>query len=161
MCHPAWSRALTEAWRRGELTLLRRVRDRIDREYAEPLDVEALARAARMPAAQLGRRFLLAYGEPPDAYQLTRRVERAMALLRRADLSVAEVRAAVGRPPADAFTARFTELAGVPPADYRRAAGRAVTDRAASCRPERARRGGGRASGRSQVAGAQAVLLEP
>ncbi len=79
-----------------DLARLRRVRDRIDREYAQPLDVEALARGAHMSAGHLSREFRLAYGESPYAYLMTRRIERAMALLRRGDLSVTEVCFAVG-----------------------------------------------------------------
>jgi AraC-like DNA-binding protein len=79
-----------------DLARLRRVRDRIDREYAQPLDVEALARGAHMSAGHFSRQFRLAYGESPYAYLMTRRVERAMALLRRGDLSVTEVCFAVG-----------------------------------------------------------------
>ena len=71
----------------SDLAWLRRVRDRIDREYAQPLDVEALARGAHMSAGHLSREFRLAYGESPYAYLMTRRIERAMALLRRGDLS--------------------------------------------------------------------------
>src|SRR5579862_5654782 len=79
-----------------DLAWLRRVRDRIDRDYTQPLDVEALARGAHMSAGHLSREFKLAYGEPPYAYLMTRRIERAMALLRRGDLSVTEVCFAVG-----------------------------------------------------------------
>ncbi|ABD11984.1 transcriptional regulator, AraC family [Frankia casuarinae] len=79
-----------------DLARLRRVRDRIDREYARPLDVEALARGAHMSAGHLSREFRLAYGESPYAYLMARRIERAMALLRRGDLSVTEVCFAVG-----------------------------------------------------------------
>ncbi len=79
-----------------DLALLRRVRDRIDREYARPLDVEALARDAHMSAGHFSRQFRLAYGESPYSYLMTRRIERAMALLRRGDLSVTEVCFAVG-----------------------------------------------------------------
>ena len=84
MCHPSWTHALAEAQRLSDLARLRRVRDRIDREYAQPLDVEALARGVHMSAGHLSRQFRLAYGEPPYAYLMTRRIERAMALLRRA-----------------------------------------------------------------------------
>ena len=91
MCHPSWMHALAAAQRRSDLTRLRRVRDRIDREYAQPLDIEALARGAHMSAGHLSRQFRLAYGESPYAYLMTRRIERAMALLRRGDLSVTEV----------------------------------------------------------------------
>ena len=79
-----------------DLARLRRVRDRIDREYAQPLDVEALAHGAHMSAGHLSREFRLAYGESPYGYLMTRRIERAMALLRRGDLSVTEVCFAVG-----------------------------------------------------------------
>ncbi|WP_412735294.1 helix-turn-helix transcriptional regulator [Krasilnikovia sp. MM14-A1259] len=102
-----------------DLKLLRRVRDRIDREYAQPLDVEALARGVNMSAGHLSRQFRLAYGESPYAYLMTRRIERAMALLRRGDLSVTEVCFAVGCASLGTFSTRFTELVGVPPSTYR------------------------------------------
>jgi AraC-like DNA-binding protein len=105
-----------------DLALLRRVRDRIDREYAQPLDVEALARGAYMSAGHLSRQFRLAYGEPPYSYLMTRRIERAMALLRRGDLSVTEVCFAVGCASLGTFSSRFTELVGMPPSTYRREA---------------------------------------
>jgi AraC-like DNA-binding protein len=105
-----------------DLARLRRVRDRIDREYAQPLDVQALARGAHMSAGHLSRQFRLAYGESPYAYLMTRRIERAMALLRRGDLSVTEVCFAVGCASLGTFSTRFTELAGVPPSVYRRQA---------------------------------------
>jgi len=104
----------------SDLARLRRVRDRIDREYAQPLDVEALARGANMSAGHLSREFRLAYGEPPYGYLMTRRIERAMALLRRGDLSVTEVCFAVGCSSLGTFSSRFTELVGVPPSTYRR-----------------------------------------
>jgi AraC-like DNA-binding protein len=110
------------AQRLGDLVRLRRVRDRIDREYAEPLDVEALARGAHMSAGHLSREFRRAYGESPYAYVMTRRVERAMALLRRGELSVTEVCFAVGCSSLGTFSTRFTELVGVPPSTYRREA---------------------------------------
>jgi AraC-like DNA-binding protein len=103
-----------------DLAVLRRVRDRIDREYAQPLDVEALARGANMSAGHLSRRFRLAYGESPYGYLMTRRIERAMALLRRGDLSVTEVCFEVGCSSLGTFSTRFTELVGVPPSAYRR-----------------------------------------
>ncbi|WP_017539879.1 MULTISPECIES: helix-turn-helix transcriptional regulator [Nocardiopsis] len=106
-----------------ELVLLRRVRDRIDREYAEPLDVEALARGVNMSAGHLSRRFRAAYGESPYSYLMTRRIERAMALLRRGDLSVTEVCFDVGCSSLGTFSTRFTELVGVSPSVYRRQAG--------------------------------------
>ena len=103
-----------------DLALLRRVRDRIDREYAQPLDVEALARGVNMSAGHLSRQFRIAYGESPYAYLMTRRIERAMALLRRGDLSVTEVCFAVGCSSLGTFSTRFTELVGVPPSTYQR-----------------------------------------
>ncbi|WP_257441518.1 helix-turn-helix transcriptional regulator [Nocardioides daeguensis] len=101
------------------LTLLRRVRDRIDREYARPLDVEALARDVHMSAGHLSREFKKAYGEPPYSYLMTRRIERAMALLRRGDLSVTDICFEVGFSSLGTFSTRFTELVGVPPSAYR------------------------------------------
>ena len=109
-----------------ELTRLRRVRDRIDREYAQPLDVEALARGVHMSAGHLSRQFKLAFGESPYSYLMTRRIERAMAMLRRGDLSVTEVCFAVGCASLGTFSTRFTELAGVPPSVYRREAAHAT-----------------------------------
>jgi len=103
-----------------DLARLRRVRDRIDREYAQPLNVEALARGVNMSAGHLSREFRLAYGESPYAYLMTRRIERAMALLRRGDLTVTEVCFAVGCSSLGTFSTRFTELVGVPPSVYRR-----------------------------------------
>jgi AraC-like DNA-binding protein len=111
-----------ETQRLRDLALLRRVRDRIDREYAQPLDVEALARDVHMSAGHFSREFRLAYGESPYSYVMTRRVERAMALLRRGDLSVTEVCFAVGCSSLGTFSTRFTELVGVPPSVYRRQA---------------------------------------
>ncbi len=102
-----------------DLARLRRVRDRIDREYAQPLDVEALARGVNMSAGHLSREFRRAYGESPYSYLMTRRIERAMALLRRGDLSVTEVCFAVGCSSLGTFSTRFTELVGVPPSTYR------------------------------------------
>lgn len=103
-----------------DLARLRRVRDRIDREYAQPLNVEALARDAGMSAGHLSRQFRLAYGESPYSYLMTRRIERAKALLRRGDLSVTEVCFEVGCASLGTFSTRFTELVGVPPSAYRR-----------------------------------------
>jgi AraC-like DNA-binding protein len=103
-----------------DLALLRQVRDRIDRDYAQPLDVEALARGAHMSAGHLSRQFRLAYGESPYSYLMTRRIERAMALLRRGDLSVTEVCFEVGCSSLGTFSTRFTELVGMPPSEYRR-----------------------------------------
>jgi AraC-like DNA-binding protein len=108
------------AQRLRTLALLRRVRDRIDREYARPLDVEALARDAHISAGHLSREFRRAYGESPYSYLMTRRIERAMALLRRGDLSVTDVCFAVGCSSLGTFSTRFTELVGVSPSTYRR-----------------------------------------
>jgi AraC-like DNA-binding protein len=116
----------------SDLARLRRVRDRIDREYAQPLDVEALARGVSMSAGHLSRQFRLAYGESPYSYLMTRRIERAMALLRRGDLSVTEVCFAVGCSSLGTFSTRFTELVGVPPSSYRRDATR-TTDGIPPC----------------------------
>jgi AraC-like DNA-binding protein len=109
--------------RLSDLARLRRVRDRIDREYAQPLDVEALARDAHMSAGHLSREFRTAYGESPYSYLMTRRIERAMALLRRGDMTVTDVCFAVGCSSLGTFSTRFTELVGVPPSVYRREAG--------------------------------------
>ncbi|MEV4516253.1 helix-turn-helix transcriptional regulator [Dactylosporangium sp. NPDC049525] len=107
-----------------DLARLRRVRDRIDRDHAQPLDVEELARGVHMSAGHLSREFRAAYGESPYSYLMTRRIERAMALLRRGDLSVTEVCFAVGCSSLGTFSTRFTELVGMPPSAYRaRAAG--------------------------------------
>jgi AraC-like DNA-binding protein len=110
-----------------DLALLRRVRDRIDRDYAQPLDVETLARSAYMPAGHFSRQFRRAYGESPYSYLMTRRIERAMALLRRGELSVTEVCFAVGCSSVGTFSIRFNELVGVPPSVYGRQAARAMT----------------------------------
>ncbi|MEU6813857.1 helix-turn-helix transcriptional regulator [Streptomyces sp. NPDC046860] len=115
-----------EAPRLRELRLLRRVRDRIDREYALPLDVEALARGVSMSAGHLSRQFRAAYGESPYSYLMTRRIERAMALLRRGDLSVTEVCFEVGCSSLGTFSTRFSELVGMPPSVYRTEAARAT-----------------------------------
>lgn len=110
----------SEAQHLRDLARLRRVRDRIDRDYELPLDVEALARGAGMSAGHLSRQFRAAYGESPYSYLMTRRIERAMALLRRGDQSVTEVCFAVGCSSLGTFSTRFTELVGVPPSVYRR-----------------------------------------
>jgi len=114
------------AQRLRDLARLRRVRDRIDREYAQPLNVEALARDAHMSAGHLSREFRAAYGESPYGYLMTRRIERAMALLRRGDLSVTEVCFAVGCSSLGTFSTRFTELVGMPPSAYREREARAT-----------------------------------
>jgi AraC-like DNA-binding protein len=138
-----------EAANLRELALLRRVRDRMDREYREPLNVEALAHGAGMSAGHLSRQFRLAYGESPYQYLMTRRIERAMALLRRGDLTVTEVCFEVGCSSLGTFSSRFTELVGVAPSVYRRdAAG--TTEGIPSCvakdvtRPVRNREARGR-----------------
>jgi transcriptional regulator GlxA family with amidase domain len=112
------------AQRLSDLARLRRVRDRMDREYAQPLDVAALARGVHMSAGHLSRQFRLAYGESPYSYLMTRRIERAMALLRRGDLSVTEVCFRVGCQSLGTFSTRFTELVGMPPSTYRSEAAR-------------------------------------
>lgn len=110
-----------------DLTRLRRVRDRIDREYAQPLSVEALAQDVNMSAGHLSRQFRRVYGESPYAYLMTRRIERAMALLLRGDLSVTEVCFEVGCSSLGTFSTRFSELVGMPPSSYRvHAAGEAA-----------------------------------
>jgi len=102
-----------------ELRRLRRARDRMDREYAEPLDVPALARTALMSTGHFIRRFREAYSETPYSYLMTRRIERAKALLRRGDLSVTDVCFAVGCTSLGSFSARFSELVGQTPSAYR------------------------------------------
>ncbi len=123
---PEVTSRLDETQHLRDLTRLRRVRDRMDREYAQPLDVEALARDAHMSAGHLSRQFRLAFGESPYSYLMTRRIERAMALLRRGDLNVTEVCFAVGCSSLGTFSTRFTELVGMPPSVYRREAARAT-----------------------------------
>lgn len=108
-----------------DLLRLRRVRDRMDREYRQPLDVEELARGVHLSAGHLSRLFKRAYGESPYSYLMTRRIERAMSLLRRGDLTVTEVCFAVGGSSLGTFSTRFTELVGMSPSEYRR---RAVRD---------------------------------
>jgi len=110
----------SEEQRLRDLRMLRSVRDRIDREYAEPLDVEALARGIGVSSGHLSREFREAYGESPYSYLMTRRIERAMTLLRRGDLSVTDVCLAVGYGSLGTFTTRFTELVGMSPGRYRR-----------------------------------------
>lgn len=102
------------------LRRMRQVRDRIDRDYAQPLNVAGLARGVFMSAGHLSRQFKLAYGESPYSYLMTRRVERAMALLRRGELSVTEVCHMVGFSSLGTFSTRFSELVGIPPSAYRR-----------------------------------------
>jgi AraC-like DNA-binding protein len=103
----------------ANLAHLRRARDRMDREYARPLDVAALARTALMSSAHFSRQFRAAYGETPYGYLMTRRIERAKALLRRGDISVTEVCMEVGCSSLGSFSARFTKLVGETPTAYR------------------------------------------
>jgi AraC-like DNA-binding protein len=110
----------TTEQRLEDLARLRRVRDRIDREYAKPLNVEALAAGVHMSSGHLSRQFREAYGESPYSYLMTRRIERAMALLRRGDLSVTEVCFEVGCSSLGTFSSRFSELVGMAPSEYRR-----------------------------------------
>ena len=102
-----------------DLVLLRRARDQMDREYARPLDVPALARTALMSPGHFSRSFRAAFGETPYSYLMTRRIERAKALLRRGDLSVTEVCFEVGCTSLGSFSTRFTELVGESPSAYR------------------------------------------
>ncbi|MBW4720087.1 helix-turn-helix transcriptional regulator [Saccharothrix obliqua] len=102
-----------------ELRRLRRARDRMDREYAQPLDVAALARTALMSAGHFSRRFRDEYGETPYSYLMTRRIERAKALLRRGDVSVTEACFAVGCTSLGSFSSRFTQVVGETPSAYR------------------------------------------
>ncbi|HEY2791936.1 MAG TPA: helix-turn-helix transcriptional regulator [Micromonosporaceae bacterium] len=102
--------------------MLRRVRDRIDRDYAQPLDVQALARGAHVSAGHLSRAFRAVYGESPYSYLMTRRIERAMTLLRGGELSITEVCFAVGCSSLGTFSTRFSELVGMAPSTYRQLA---------------------------------------
>ena len=102
-----------------DLALLRRARDVMDRDYAQPLDVAALSRVALMSPAHFSRQFRAAYGESPYSYLMTRRIERAKALLRRGDRSVTDVCMAVGCTSLGSFSARFTELVGETPSQYK------------------------------------------
>jgi AraC-like DNA-binding protein len=105
--------------RHEDLVQLRRARDLLDRDYAQPLDVPTMARAALMSPAHFSRQFRQAFGETPYSYLMTRRVERAMALLRRGDLTVTEVCLAVGCTSLGSFSSRFTEIVGETPSAYR------------------------------------------
>ncbi|MGW0535872.1 helix-turn-helix transcriptional regulator [Streptomyces sp. NPDC003032] len=102
-----------------DLVRLRQARDRMDRDYAQPLDVPALARDALMSAGHFSRSFRAAFGETPYSYLMTRRIERAKALLRRGDLSVTDVCMAVGCTSLGSFSSRFTEVVGESPSAYR------------------------------------------
>jgi transcriptional regulator GlxA family with amidase domain len=102
----------------ADLAHLRRAKDLMDREYAEPLDVPAMARAALMSPAHFSRRFRGAYGETPYSYLMTRRIERAKALLR-TGMSVTDACVAVGCTSLGSFSSRFTEIVGETPSQYR------------------------------------------
>jgi transcriptional regulator GlxA family with amidase domain len=117
---------------RADLVRLRRARDRIDRDFAEPLDIPALARGALMSAGHFQRSFREAFGETPHAYLMTRRIERAATLLRTTDLSVTDVCMAVGSTSLGSFSSRFTELMGCTPSTYR-AGDHGETDCIPSC----------------------------
>ncbi|MFI2104310.1 helix-turn-helix transcriptional regulator [Isoptericola sp. NPDC019693] len=123
----------SDADRLRDLALLRRVRDRMDREFAQPLDVEALARGVHMSAGHLSRQFRAAFGESPYSYLMTRRIERAMTLLRRGDLSVTEVCFEVGSSSLGTFSTRFTELVGMAPSEYARRARSSEAGELPSC----------------------------
>lgn len=139
-----------------DLVRLRRARDRMDREYAQPLDMSMLARTALMSPGHFQRSFRAAYGETPYSYLMTRRVERAKALLRRGDLSVTEVCIAVGCTSLGSFSSRFTELVGETPSAYRARShehGAAIPACVAKglTRPRRGRPGDTRADPRAQL----------
>ncbi|SMY01960.1 transcriptional regulator, AraC family [Brevibacterium sp. 239c] len=104
---------------RHQLVLLRRVRDRIDREFDRPLNVEELAAGVHMSAGHLSRQFRAAYGESPYSYLMTRRIERSMALIRRGDLSITDVCFSVGFSSLGTFSTQFSELVGLSPSRYR------------------------------------------
>ena len=114
------ARSPDPAQRARDLAVLRRVRDRIDREFAQPLNIEELARGAHLSAGHLSREFRRVYGESPYSYLMTRRIERAMMLLRRGDMSVTDACFEVGSSSLGTFSTRFTELVGVPPSVYKR-----------------------------------------
>nr|WP_257944472.1 helix-turn-helix transcriptional regulator [Brevibacterium aurantiacum] len=102
-----------------QLAILRRVRDRIDREFDQPLNVQELAAGVHMSAGHLSRGFKAAYGESPYSYLMTRRIELSMALIRRGDLSITDICFAVGFSSLGTFSTRFSELVGVSPSRYR------------------------------------------
>jgi transcriptional regulator GlxA family with amidase domain len=128
----------------ADLARLRRVRDRMDRDHAQPLDVPGLARSALMSTAHFSRQFREAYGETPYSYLMTRRIERAKALLRRGDVSVTDACIAVGCSSLGSFSATFSEVVGMSPSEYR-ATDHRLLDTLPSCearvltRPRRAR----------------------
>jgi AraC-like DNA-binding protein len=102
----------------ANLAHLRRARDLIDRDYASPLDVPTMAGRALMSPAHFSRQFKAAYGETPYGYLMTRRIERAMALLR-GGMSVTDACLAVGCTSLGSFSSRFSELVGMSPSRYR------------------------------------------
>jgi len=102
-----------------DVVRLRKAKDRMDREFDQPLDVPALARSAAMSTGHFSRSFKVAFGESPYSYLMTRRIERAKALLRRGDMSVTDVCFAVGGTSLGSFSSRFTELVGESPSAYR------------------------------------------
>src|SRR5262249_3336705 len=116
-----------------DLVRLRKAKDRMDREFDRPLDVPALARSAAMSTGHFSRSFKAAFGESPYSYLMTRRIERAMTLLRRGDMSVTDACFAVGCSSLGTFSTRFTELVGVTPSTYRRLAEDSTTDGQPSC----------------------------
>lgn len=135
----------------ANLVHLRRARDLIDREFAAPLDVPTLARTALMSPAHFSRQFRAAYGETPYSYLMTRRIERAMALLR-TGMSVTDACIAVGATSLGSFSARFAEIVGEPPSSYRAREHEAVTSMPAcvvklQTRPSRIREAGDAARG--------------
>lgn len=103
----------------ADLARLRRARDQMDREYAQPLDLAKLARTALMSPGHFSRSFRAAYGQTPHRYLMTRRIERAKSLLRRGDLSVTEVGYSVGFSSLGSFSSRFSEVVGMSPSEYR------------------------------------------
>src|SRR6266849_2766564 len=102
-----------------DVVRLRKAKDRMDREFDQPLDVPALARSAAMSTGHFSRSFKAAFGEGPYSYLMTRRIERAKALLRRGDMSVTDACFAVGCTSLGSFSSRFTELVGESPSAYR------------------------------------------
>jgi transcriptional regulator GlxA family with amidase domain len=149
-----------------ELRRLRRARDRMDREYAQPLDVPALARTALMSPAHFSRRFREAYSETPYSYLMTRRIERAKALLRRGDLSVTDVCFAVGCSSLGSFSARFSELVGEAPSMYRarnhdEVRGMSACQAMVTTRPRRAPSGGAAGGGRKRSVSEKRPVAAP
>ena len=146
------------------LARLRRARDLVDREYQRPLDVADLAREALMSPAHFSRQFRAAYGETPYSYLMTRRIERAQALLRRGDLSVTDVCMEVGCASLGSFSARFTELVGETPTAYRNRDHGALARVPACVTKERTRpvrRGGSAVSRASSRIGEASVASVP